>query len=130
MANVSGLTTLSNITHTHNEAPALFLLTTMISSTVGKLSFIPMVVVPIHCFHIALVLLKSKLHQTTYYLLVNLSISDSLIGIGAFATPDDKSTLVYVLATSTFFYNASILFTLAITLDRYSRSSMASIITL
>ena len=85
---------------------------------VQTLSFLDLVVIPIHITTILLIALKRDLHQNEYYLLLNLSISDIANQINFFIVKNTdlpKKTI----ASTVLVYSASIFFTLAINMDRY-----------
>ena len=72
--------------------------TKIITSIAGKMVFLPILVIPFHLCHILLVLLKSNLRHTAYYLFVNLSISDSLTSISPIIMTNFKLPKAYILA--------------------------------
>ena len=75
--------------------------------------------VPLHIFHIILIIKKRNLHQNVYYILLNLSLSDSCLAISRALPFLMKSQSLKVIAM--IFYVHSILLTLAINLDRYMK---------
>lgn len=72
---------------------------------------------PLHILHIILIIKKRNLHQNVYYILLNLSLSDSCLAISRALPFLMKSSSLKVIAT--IFYVHSILLTLSINLDRY-----------
>ena len=88
--------------------------------------FIPppvaLITLPLHIFHIILIIKKRKLHQNVYYILLNLSLSDSCLAIMRGLPLSKKASSPSILkGLAMSFYVHSILLTLAINLDRYMK---------
>ena len=85
--------------------------------------FIPpqviLLTLPLHIFHIILIIKKRNLHQNVYYILLNLSLSDSCLTIIRVLVSSMIFSNLRALAMT--FYVYSILLTLAINLDRYMK---------
>ena len=79
-------------------------------------SLVSLLAVPFHICHILLIIMKRKLHQNVYILLINLSLSDLfliMVNTLRFAIDFKIQTAADIFITS------SVLFTLGITVDRY-----------
>ena len=88
--------------------------------------FIPpqviLLTLPLHIFHIILIIKKRNLHQNVYYILLNLSLSDSCLAIMRGLPLSKKASSPSILkGLAMSFYVHSILLTLAINLDRYMK---------
>ena len=82
----------------------------------GKYLYITFLTVPVHLCNIVSIITSKRLHQNVYFLLLNLSISDTLCISSFFLLTAGPSVYMPVLRT---FYTTSILFTCSMTLDRY-----------
>ena len=87
-------------------------------------SFIAFLPTPLHIFNIVSIAINRRLHQNVYFILMNLSISDSLTILTPLLVAADVSPGIYMRLARTV-YTASILSTCAITLDRYMKIEYA-----
>ena len=86
-----------------------------------NMKFIHLFIIPLHILNIVSIVVNEKLHQqNVYVVLVNLSLSDSALLLGA--TLAKQLSLISHLAIRIalrMFHAASIVFTCSITLERY-----------
>ena len=73
----------------------------------------------IHCSNIGMIAMHKKLHKATYYILINLSVSDILLLIVHIARNLYSRENMYLMLATTTLYTASLLSTFGITHDRY-----------
>ena len=84
---------------------------------VENLAYVNLAVLPFHICNILLIVLKRNLHTNVFILLANLSVSDTFLQVFIYLIKSHHSKPIRI-AVSTF-HTSSILFTLAINLDRY-----------
>ena len=101
--------TVLNATHTWKDG----------TSQLFTLPYVSLSVIPLHLSHILLVLSKRKLHQNVYYILVNLSISDMILATIVMLGNLFQNDKLLASTAAGAFYTSSVIFTLAMTLDRY-----------
>ena len=87
------------------------------SEFLQKLTYIIIIMIPMHFSHIILIVLKKNLHTNAYYILMNLCISDTALILVVLLQREITEEVLEASYTS--FFMASILFTLAMNLDRY-----------
>ena len=87
------------------------------SPIVKNLAYINLAVMPLHICNILLIILKRNLHKNVFILLANLSASDLLLQVFLCIIKSHHSKPVYIILS--IFDKASLLFTLAINIDRY-----------
>ena len=88
-----------------------------ISPIAKNFANINLAVMPFHISNILLIILKRNLHKNVFILLANLSVSDLLLQVFLSIIKSHFSKSVHIALSV--FHTASILFTLAINLDRY-----------
>ena len=88
-----------------------------------QVMYLLFLVIPLHISHIVSILLKRSLRQNIYYILLNLCLSDLLLIITILLRVELEGIVLSTAYSIT--YAASILFTLAITMDRYMKVQYA-----
>ena len=87
------------------------------SPIIENIKYFNLSVTPFHICNILLIVFKRDLHKNVFILLANLSVSDIFLQVFLYLIKTHRSKALHI-ALSTF-GTASILFTLAINLDRY-----------
>ena len=85
------------------------------------ITYIPLSAVPFHISHIVMIILQQELHQNAYAFVLNLAMSDLCHTGSMILLKNLPGYFRYVKIGNVFSYIASILFTLAITVDRYMK---------
>ena len=82
---------------------------------------IPLITTPLYICHIVTILMKKKLHQNVYYILINLIFSDMLFNFFIIRGSSVEVSWAYFQGFEPVrvFSVSSVLFTLCVTLDRY-----------
>ena len=87
---------------------------------VENLQYVNLAVIPFHICNVLLIILKRNLHTNVFILLANLSVSDITLQVFLYLMKSQPHSIPIRIAFSTF-ETSSILFTLAINLDRYMK---------
>lgn len=107
--------------HTHNFSAINGTNSTTVDivPTISPIVHLSLLAVPLHISHIVMVIMKKNLHNNLYAILVNLSISDLLYvaGVNVSVFLQVKRRVGFTIVMT--FYLSSVLFTIAMALDRY-----------